>query len=157
MNAMTQHAVNAYSQVGVESNLADASPHKLVLMLFEGAIKAVAKARLAMTKGEIAPKCEAISKAIAIIQEGLQLSLDIKAGGELAENLNALYDYMILRLVFANLKNQVEPLDEVGKLLVDLKNAWTAIEPKNTQQKIVNVVPDNTPPQRNSAVSYGKA
>lgn len=157
MNAMTQHAVNAYSQVGVESNLADASPHKLVLMLFEGAIKAVAKARMALTKGEIAPKCVAISKAIAIVQEGLQLSLDLKAGGDLAENLNALYDYMILRLAFANLKNQVEPLDEVGKLLVDLKNAWAAIEPKNTQQKKIAVMSDNAPPQRNTAVSYGKA
>ncbi|HUX63630.1 flagellar export chaperone FliS [Sulfuricella sp.] len=157
MNAMTQHAVNAYSQVGVESNVADASPHRLVLMLFEGAIKAVAKARLAMTKGEIAPKCEAISKAIAIVQEGLQLSLDVKAGGELAENLNGLYEYMIHRLVFANLKNQVEPLDEVGKLLVDLKNAWAAIVPKQAQPKMAGVVTDNTPPQRNTAVSYGKA
>lgn len=137
--------------------MADANPHKLILMLFEGAIKAVAKARLAMTRGEIAPKCEAISKAIAIVQEGLQLSLDIKTGGELAENLNALYEYMIHRLVFANLKNQVEPLDEVGKLLVDLKNAWAAIAPKQAQQKMVSVAPDNTPPQRNTAVSYGKA
>ena len=157
MNAMTQHAVNAYSQVGVESNLADASPHKLVLMLFEGAIKAVARARLAMTKGEIAPKCEAISKAIAIVQEGLQLSLDVKAGGELAENLNGLYEYMIHRLVFANLKNQVEPLDEVGKLLVDLKNAWAAIAPKQAQPKMAGMVSENMPPQRNTAVSYGKA
>jgi len=136
--------------------MADAGPHKLILMLFEGAIKAVAKARLAMTKGEIAPKCEAIAKAIAIIQEGLQLSLDVKAGGELAENLNGLYEYMIHRLVIANLKNQVEPLDEVGKLLVDLKNAWAAIAPKQPQQKM-GVASDNTPPQRNTAVSYGKA
>lgn len=157
MNAVTQHTVNAYSQVGVESSMADANPHKLILMLFDGAIKAVAKARLAMTKGEVAPKCEAISKAIAIVQEGLQLSLDIKAGGELAENLNGLYEYMIHRLVFANLKNQVEPLDEVGKLLVDLKNAWAAIAPKQAQQKMVSAAPDNTPPQRNTAVSYGKA
>ena len=156
MNAMTQHAAKAYSQVGVESSVADANPHRLILMLFEGAIKAVAKARLAMTKGEVAPKCEAIAKAIAIIQEGLQLSLDVKAGGELAENLNGLYEYMIHRLVFANLKNQVEPLDEVGKLLVDLKNAWAAIVPKQTQPKMVGVVPDNTQPQRNTAVSYGK-
>ncbi|MHB1591892.1 MAG: flagellar export chaperone FliS [Sulfuricella sp.] len=156
MNAMTQHAVNAYSQVGVESSVADADPHKLILMLFEGAIKAVAKARLAMTKSEIAPKCKAITNAIAIIQEGLQLSLDVKVGGELAENLNGLYEYMIHRLVFANLKNQVEPLDEVGKLLVDLKNAWAAIAPKQSQPKMVGAVSDNTPPQRNTAVSYGK-
>jgi flagellar protein FliS len=156
MNAMTQHAVNAYSQVGVESSMADANPHKLILMLFDGAIKAVAKSRLAMTKGEVAPKCEAISKAIAIIQEGLQLSLDVKAGGQLAENLNGLYDYMINRLVFANLKNQVEPLDEVGKLLIDIKNAWAAIAPSQTQPKIVGGVQDDAPPQRNATMSYGK-
>ena len=156
MNAMTQHAANAYSQVGVESSVADASPHKLILMLFEGAIKAVAKARLAVTKGEIAPKCESITKAIAIIQEWLQLSLDVKAGGELAENLNNLYEYMIHRLVFANLKNQVEPLDEVGKLLVDLKSAWASIAPKQPQPKMFDAASDNTPPQRNTAVSYGK-
>ena len=156
MNAMTQNALNAYTLTGVEAGVAESNPHKLILMLFEGAIKSVAKARLAMTKGEIASKCEAISKAIAIIQEGLQLSLDVKAGGELAENLNGLYEYMIHRLVFANLKNQVEPLDEVGKLLVDLKNAWAAIVPKQTQPKMVGVVPANTQPQRNTAVSYGK-
>jgi len=154
MNAMTQHAVNAYSQVGVESSVADANPHKLILMLFEGAIKAVAKGRMAMTRGEIEPKCKAIGHAIAIIQDGLQLSLDVKAGGELAENLNGLYGYMTHRLVFANLKNQVEPLDEVGKLLVDLKNAWASIAPKPGQLKMVAV--DNMPPQRNAAVSYGK-
>ena len=157
MNAMTQHAVNAYSQVGVESSVADASPHKLIVLLFEGAIKSVAKARLAMTRGEIAPKCEAISKAIAIIQEGLQLSLDVKAGGELAENLYGLYEYMIYRLTFANLNNQVEPLDEVGKLLVDLKNVWVAIAPKPAPPRAAGVVSDNTPPQRNTAMSYGKA
>lgn len=156
MNAMTQHAVNAYSQVVVDSGVADANSHRLVLMLFEGAIKAVARARLAMTRGEIAPKCEAITKAIAIVQEGLQLSLDVKAGGELAENLNGLYEYMIHRLVFANLKNQVEPLDEVGKLLVDLKSAWAAIAPKQRQPKMVDAASDNAPPQRNTAVSYGK-
>jgi len=154
---MSQNALNAYNQVGVETGVANADPHTLILMLFDGAIKAVLKARLAMTKGEVAPKCAAISKAISIIQEGLQLSLDVKAGGEIAENLNALYDYMCIRLAVANFKNEVEPLDEIGRLLVDLKNSWAAIGPKQTQMKPVEAGMDKTLPQRSAAVSYGKA
>lgn len=156
MSAATKNALHAYSEVGAAATEC-ASPHALILMLFDGAIKAVAKARMAMAKGEIAPKCEAISKAVAIIQDGLQLSLDIKAGGEMAENLNALYEYMVNRLVFANLKNQLEPLDEVGKLLVDLKNAWSQIAPAGKSQKqAAESVADHPPVQRNAAKSYGK-
>lgn len=152
MSAMTQNALNAYTQVGVAS-VGDSDPHKLILLLFEGAIKSVARARLAMSKGEIAAKCESISKAMAIIQEGLQLSLDVKAGGEIAENLNALYEYMCHRLLMANLKNQIEPLDEVGRLLVDLKNSWAQIGQIPPQQKIAEA---SVSPQRNEAISYGK-
>jgi len=156
MSAATKNALHAYSVAGAAAT-EGASPHALILMLFDGAIKAVAKARMAMAKGEIAPKCEAISKAVAIIQDGLQLSLDTRAGGEMAENLNALYEYMVNRLVLANLKNQLEPLDEVGKLLVDLKNAWSQIAPVGKSQKQpAGVVADNPPMQRNAAISYGK-
>jgi flagellar protein FliS len=152
---MSQNALSAYNQVGVETDVANADPHELVLMLFDGAIKAVVKARLAMTKGEVAPKCAAISKAVSIIQEGLQLSLDVKAGGEIAENLNALYDYMCIRLAAANLKNEVETLDEVGKLLMGLKNSWAAIGANQAPPKSSETV--DAPPQRSAAVSYGKA
>lgn len=154
MNAVTKNALHAYSEAGAAA-AEGASSHALILMLFDGAIKAVAKARMAMSKGEIAPKCEAISKAVAIIQDGLQLSLDVKAGGEMAENLNALYEYMVSRLVLANLKNQIEPLDEVGKLLVELKNAWSQIAPVS-KSPLQQRAADNPPVQRNAAISYGK-
>jgi flagellar secretion chaperone FliS len=128
MNAMSHNALAAYSRVGVEVNVAVASPHKLILLLFDGAIKAISLAKFNMQDKKIAAKGEAISRAIAIIEEGLKLSLDVKAGGELAENLSALYDYMSIRLLQANLKNDQEALQEVSRLLSELRGAWAAIE-----------------------------
>lgn len=128
MNALARNALNAYSQVGVDVNVSVASPYKLILLLFDGAIKAIAKAKYHMEKKEIALKGEAISKAIAIIDEGLKLSLDTKSGGELAENLSSLYDYMSNRLLLSNLHNDMAGLDEVSRLLAELRGAWVAIE-----------------------------
>ena len=126
-----RHAVNAYSRVGTETGVMIASPHKLILMLFEGARLAVAQAKLHMQRNEIAAKGEAISKAITIIDHGLKASLDLNAGGDLAEKLYALYDYMTSRLVFANLKNELKALEEVGSLLAELHGAWEAIGDAN--------------------------
>lgn len=128
MNALARNALNAYTQVGVDVNVSVASPYKLILLLFDGAIKAIAKAKYHMEKKEIALKGEAISKAIAIIDEGLKLSLDTKSGGELAENLSSLYDYMSNRLLLSNLHNDMAGLDEVSRLLAELRGAWVAIE-----------------------------
>ena len=123
----THTALKAYAQVGVETGVAYASPHKLVLMLFEGAQLAVATARLHMQNNEIAARGEAISKAIMIIDHGLKASLDVKAGGEIAESLYALYEYMSKRLLVANLNNQADILEEVSKLLAELHGAWEEI------------------------------
>lgn len=128
MSAAARNALDAYSQAGVEADVTTASPHRLILLLFDGALKAVTKAKFHMKNKEISAKGEAISKAIAIIDEGLNLSLDVKAGGELAENLRSLYEYMCHRLLQANLKNDVNALDEVAKLLSELRGAWAAIE-----------------------------
>jgi len=131
MNAIARNALSAYSQVDMEVNVAVASPYKLILLLFDGALKAISVAKFNMQSTKvagIAAKGEAISKAIAIIDEGLKLSLDVKAGGEMAENLNALYEYMCHRLLQANLKNDVGALDEVTKLLSEIRGAWAAIE-----------------------------
>lgn len=133
MSAMNRNALNAYSQVSVNGSVATASPHKLITMLFDGALLSIATARGHMQRREIAEKGMAISKAIAIIDEGLKLSLDMKAGGDLAQKLDALYEYMCLRLLFANLKNDLEPLDEVASLLNDLKSAWVEIDPERPQ------------------------
>lgn len=120
---------NAYATVSLETGVAAASPHKLVVMLFEGAMVAVASAIQHMQSGDIANKGKAISKAISIIDNGLRASLDKKVGGEIALNLDALYEYMSSRLLVANLKNQPQVLEEVYQLLKGLKDAWESITP----------------------------
>lgn len=154
MNAMANNALNAYTQVGVDANVLTASPHKLILMLFDGAIKAISLAKFSMNKKEIGAKGEAISKAIAIIDEGLKLSLDVKVGGELAENLSALYEYMCHRLLVANLKNDISALDEVSRLLLELRDAWASIEKSPGATGIVKLA---TPDEKPTAItSYGR-
>ena len=122
-----QFGVNAYAKVGVETGVTSASPHQLVVMLFDGAMKALGAAVVNMKANNIAAKGEAISKAILIIDSGLRASLDKKAGGEIAEGLDALYEYMGTRLLQANLTNDVTILEEVQRLLGDLRSAWNAI------------------------------
>jgi len=122
------YAINAYAKVGIETGVTGASAHRLILMLFEGALVAIADARRHMLHGNIAAKGESVSKAIMIIDDGLKASLDVKAGGPLAQNLYALYGYMSSRLVFANTKNEPAALDEVRRLLAELKQAWEAID-----------------------------
>lgn len=157
MNATTRNAVNAYSQVGIEIGIAGASPHKLIAMLFEGAILSVSAAKLHIQRNETAAKGKAISKAIAIIDEGLKISLDEKVGGVLAQNLKALYEYMCQRLLVANVQNEVEPLEEVGRLLSELKGAWDAIgKPQNAAATVADPQQPEQVPQR-ASLSYGKA
>lgn len=129
MYSASCYGTSAYARIGLETGVLAASPHKLILMLFEGARIALASALVHMKNGEIIAKGEAISKAIAIITSGLQASLEIKAGGELGERLHALYDYMSRRLLEANLHNKPEYLEEVGRLLGELNDAWEAIGP----------------------------
>lgn len=119
----------AYEQVSLDLAVDTADPHRLILMLFEGAKTALITARIAMESGNIAAKGTAISKAIDIISNGLEASLDPTQGGELAERLAALYGYMASRLLWANLKNDLAALDEVQKLLAELHEAWAQIAP----------------------------
>jgi flagellar secretion chaperone FliS len=128
MNAAS--AINAYRDVGLETSVMGADPHQLITLLYEGALLAIAKARSHMLAKQTAEKGSSISKAIAIIGEGLNASLDKNVGGELAQNLSALYTYMVTRLVDANMKNDVAALDEVTRMLVDLKGAWDTIRPQ---------------------------
>jgi len=123
----------AYAQVGVEVVFDGADPHRLILMLFDGAMLCVAKAQVHMEQGQIAEKGQNISQAINIIANGLRVSLDMEAGGDLAEKLASLYDYMVVRLLHANMHNQLPPLAEVSKLLAELKEAWEQIAPSADQ------------------------
>lgn len=153
MSAMVNKMLNAYGQTQVDSGVATASPHKLISMLYEGALVAIASANVNMARGDIGAKGAVISKAIAIIDEGLKISIDIEAGGELAQNLHALYEYMASRLLEANIKNDRAILGEVESLLRELKGAW----------EMIGNVPANKPaPQQMDesprvAASYGKA
>lgn len=120
--------VRAYANVGIETGIATASPHKLIVMLFDGAMLAVATGVQHMNAGNIAAKGKSISHAITIIDGGLRACLDKENGGGIAENLDALYEYMSRRLVVANIHNQPEILEEVYRLLNELKQAWATID-----------------------------
>ncbi len=124
MNAMA--AMRQYQNVNTQAQAVDASPHRLIQMLMEGGLTRLAQARGAMERGQFAMKGELIGKAIGIIG-GLRAGLNLEEGGELAVNLDNLYDYMSRRLLEANLKNNVEPLDEVADLLRNVKSGWDAI------------------------------
>jgi flagellar protein FliS len=122
-----QSGANAYSKVGLETGVVAASPHKLIVMLFDGAIMAIRNASEQMAAGNIPAKGASISTALTIIDGGLRASLNKDAGGEIAQNLDALYDYMGRQLLTANLHNKRELLAEVQQLLQDLRTSWEAI------------------------------
>jgi flagellar protein FliS len=121
----------AYAKIGVETGVAAANPHQLILMLFDGALLALATASHAMQQGRIAERGQAISKAIDIITNGLKVSLSTddsnKDTAGLAEKLSALYDYMASRLLTANLKSDKKIIAEVSGLLRELRGAWEEI------------------------------
>jgi len=129
MSFSAPRAATAYARVGVESGVESADPHQLVLMLFEGALVAIARARSAMLARDFAAKGEAVSRAIQIVEQGLKASLDEAAGGALAEQLHALYDYIGERLLLASARNLPEGLDEASRLLGELRDAWASIAP----------------------------
>ncbi|CAL62020.1 Flagellar protein [Herminiimonas arsenicoxydans] len=128
-----KNGASAYAKVGIETGVIAANPHKLIVMLFEGVQIALNQAAQHMQSGHIAEKGKAISKAISIIDNGLRASLDKSTGGEIAINLDSLYEYMSNRLLLANLNNDAAVLQEVQTLLHDIKGAWESIVPKQQE------------------------
>lgn len=122
------NAKSAYAAIGVDMRVESASPHQLVLMLFDGAILAVAQAEAQSAAGDKRAMSESILKASSIISQGLRDSLDVKEGGELATRLAALYDYICVRLQFANIRGDQAIFKEVQALLSELRAAWQEIE-----------------------------
>lgn len=116
----------AYSSAQAHGGVAAADPHRLIVMLMDGAIERISAARGCMTRGETAEKARLLNRAVSIIGE-LRSSLDPKAGGPIAANLSELYDYMCRRLLKATAENRVEMLDEVSKLLNEIRAAWASI------------------------------
>ena len=128
MFGMKQNQAAAYQQVSVGIATETTDPHRLIMMLFEGAQASIVVARGQMAQNHVAEKGAAISKAIDIVTNGLKASLNTEQGGELAERLAALYEYISLRLLWANLKNDVAALDEAAQLLGELQSAWGQID-----------------------------
>jgi len=122
-----QRAIGAYAKIGVETSVVDANPHRLIAMLFEGARSAINQALLAMRAGDVPTKVRALDKAISIIGQGLQASLDKQRGGEIAQQLSDLYAYMLGRLAVANATSDAAMLEEVDRLLAPIQEAWLAI------------------------------
>jgi flagellar secretion chaperone FliS len=117
----------AYKNVAVQSAVESADPHRMTLLLYDGAIEAIKLAQAHLGTPRIAAKCEAIGKALRILEEGLKASVDRAAGGQLAERLIALYEYITMRLLQANLRNDRRALEEACTLLSDLRAAWAQI------------------------------
>jgi len=129
---MTGGGLAQYQKVGVHDEIESASPHRLIQMLMEGALGKIFAAKACMENSKITEKGENISMAISIVS-GLRASLNNEAGGEIAENMNNLYDYMERRLLEANIKNDIAILDEVISLLSEIKSAWDTI-PTDAEQ-----------------------
>lgn len=123
----TRSPTDAYAKVGIETGVVSANPYQLILMLFDGALVAIGSARASLAQKNIPQKGQAITKAIDIISNGLKASLDMNSGGELAERLGALYDYMCARLLYANVHDSDGALAEVTRLLTEIKGAWEEI------------------------------
>ncbi len=126
--------VNHYQQVNYVSGVTDADPHRLVQMLLEGALGKIAIVKGLMQRKEVARKGEIIGQAMSIVT-GLRASLNKEAGGEVAENLDNLYDYIECQMLQANIKNDPQLLDEVAALLKEIKSGWDAISPAATAVK----------------------
>ncbi|HIP53274.1 MAG TPA: flagellar export chaperone FliS [Chromatiales bacterium] len=126
MTYSKKRGLASYGEVAVSSDVAYASPHRLVQMLMEGALDKIATAKGHIERGEHDGKSRHITWAVSIIN-GLRSALDMEQGGEIANNLNDLYDYMTRRLMEAVVSNDTEILDEVSSLLTEIKGAWDAL------------------------------
>lgn len=124
---MSYHAhARQYRQTAVSSAVLEADPHRLVSLMFAGARERLQLAAACVETGNVARKGEAISEASTIVG-ALDGSLNMEAGGEIAQNLSALYDYIQRRLLDANLQNDAAPLRECDSLLADIEGAWNAV------------------------------
>lgn len=127
MNALQQ-----YQRVNTQTSITDADPHRLIQLLINGALERINMAKAQMQANNIEAKGRLISKTIDIVS-GLQGFLDLEKGQDLAAKLDALYDYMIRSLVAANVRNDVEKLEEVAGLLRQVKEAWDGIREESLE------------------------
>jgi len=126
--AYQPRAASAYQRINVETSMHTIDQHQLVSLLYEGVLSSIAAARGALARGDVLTKCNSVSKAVRIIEEGLMTALDREAGGELAQNLEALYDYSLRRLILANAHNDDAMLEEVAHLFEPIAQGWNQIK-----------------------------
>lgn len=124
---MFSSPIASYKQISVESDVRGADPHRLIVLLFDGAESALQQAQTRLAANDFKGKSESLTKAIDIILSGLSASLDTEQGGELAQNLKALYDYMVSRLIHANIHKDANAIREVQGLLGEIASAWREI------------------------------
>ena len=124
MNQALLKGMSAYRDVDIKSRVASSDQHDLVLLMFDGLLESVMRAKGAVINRDTQTKVSEIARAIRILQEGLLTSLDIDKGGEIAQNLSNLYEYCVIRLTEANAKNSLEALDEVSQLIKSIADAW---------------------------------
>lgn len=127
---MSYAALDQYRSASTYGDADAGSPHKLVEMLYAGILERLATARGAMSRGDVTVKLRALSATLAIV-EHLRLSLDKTGGGEIARNLDDLYEYMGRRLLHANLHDDLAAVDELLELARRLKTAWDGIAPRH--------------------------
>ena len=128
------NGLQAYQRVNNQTSTIDADPHRLIQLLYNGAIERINMAKARMQAKDAAGKGQLIGKAIDIIG-GLRSFLDFEKGGELAPRLEALYDYMERTLLQASAKNDVAKLDEVLSLLHSTKEGWDGIREEAVGQQ----------------------
>ncbi len=131
MSAYAARGVQSYRQTEVQS----LTPLEQVVMLYDGALRFTAVARDAIVRGHVPQRAEAMSRAMAIVSE-LQSTLDMKAGGEIAAELDRLYTFVNTSLFDASFKQDVKPLDEATKVLRTLREGWSGISAMQKQAAV---------------------
>ena len=126
---MSGFGAKAYSKLGLETDVISGEPHRLILMLFDGALLCIRKGRSFMATKRTVEKCQALTTGIEIVDMGLLASVDARHDPEFANRLISLYRYVTMRLLQANMRNDVKALDEAEKILRDLRSAWIQIGP----------------------------
>lgn len=132
--SVSMRSANSYRNVQLETSVSEASPHQLVSLLFDGLLQSLAAAKGAMLNANIPAKGSSIGRAVRILEEGLKAGLDTERGGELAANLRSLYEFCIVRITEANLRNDTAIIDEVIQLIRPVAEGWNEIRGEVAQQ-----------------------
>lgn len=128
LSMATAARMRYYNQTASAAVAIDASPHRLISMLYDGVLERLAIARSSIARHDVTAKLRAINGAMAIVDH-LRLVLDHQAGGDISARLDSLYDYMLRRMTQANASNDADALAEVSSLVMTIKSGWDQIDP----------------------------